>query len=91
MTDFSFLKAIRHKEPETLAALIMRNDFAEFSSLSPKEFHSPNRTLVLKLNKQWNTLADDVKACVISNSDLVHPLSKLAEVCDLPIFFSLTK
>lgn len=79
-TDFSFFNAIIDINPKTLAGFITQSDCAKFSPLSHEDFRSPNRRRLLKLGKGWNTLANDVTACVIADSGLVQTISKLAVV-----------
>jgi hypothetical protein len=91
-TDFSFLRAIRDIDPEKIAAKIAESDCKMFSRLSPRDFDLPNKGHLLYIGKKWNTIADTVKACVIADSNLVQPLSKLVVVRGvLPILFSIAK
>lgn len=92
VTDFSFLRTIRDDDPETIAAQITEFDRKGFSRLSPRDFDVPDRGYLLYMGKQWNTIADNVKACVIADSNLVQPLCKLVVVCSpLPILIYITK
>jgi hypothetical protein len=89
-TDFSVLRAVRDTDPERLAALLTEADREGFSCLSPYDFDSPDMPRLLRLAKDWNKLANDVKACAVADSNLVQRLSKLVLVRNLsPCILSL--
>ena len=66
--------------PEILATSITDVDRAGFLPLCANDFISPNTTRVDDLTTQWLALADDVKACVIADSELVQTINEVVEI-----------
>ncbi|KAI9702750.1 MAG: hypothetical protein M1836_007964 [Candelina mexicana] len=83
-TEVTFFEHLRHMSSMQLANLMTNSDVELFRKLRPQDIidHAKgiNNNQVKELGMRWNRLCEVVQECVIANSQLVHSISKVAEV-----------
>ena len=84
--DFSFLIEISNVRPRKVAQSITNRDEVCFRKLCTKDFLSQDSASLNEMSLRWLRLAGYVRACSISDKDLIEPISQVVQVPSVSLY-----